>query len=126
MSSAPADTTWTHAERGQLLKRHQPYLLYDALEVYFADDASEWTRNPANVLVRSDGREIARPSLSLDYLGPTYPDGMEARPTDYIKCTDRHYDRQYFALRRDNQDVRNVVYGCAVEGATGLWLQYWF
>jgi hypothetical protein len=126
VSTASADTTWTEAERAELLKRHQPYLLYDALEVYFADDASEWTRNPSNVLVRSDGKRITPPELTLDYLGPAYPDGVAAVPTDYIACTDPHYDGQYFALRRDNQDVRNVIYGRAVERPGELWLEYWF
>src|SRR4051812_20990211 len=126
MSSAPADTTWTHAERAELLKRHQPQLLYDALEVYFADDASEWTRNPGNVLVRADGVEVSPPALSLDYLGPTYPDGVKALPGDYIKCSTGDYDGQYRTLRRENPDLRNVIYGRTVPGTSGLWLQYWF
>src|SRR3954470_19801794 len=117
----------TPAERAALLARHQPYLLYDALEVYFADDAAEWTRAPTNRLHRHDGKVLSvAEGLSLDELGPTYRDGVAAHPSDYIAAVERDYDRQYGALRGADPSLRNVVYGRAVDGARGLWLQYWF
>jgi hypothetical protein len=126
MTTATA-TTWTAAERAELLQRHQPYLLYDALEVYFADAADEWTRSQANRLCRSDGTIVTvADGLSLDYLGPTYPDGVKAQRSDYIEASRRNYDDQYIELRRSDQSLRNVIYGRAVEGTSGLWLQYWF
>ena len=117
---------WSGTQKAELLRRHQPYLLYDALEVYFADAADEWTRNPANRLHRRDGMIIAPPKLALEYLGSTYPDGVEAHEDDYIACSDRHYDEQYAALRSSDQSLRNVIYGRAIVGSSGLWLQYWF
>jgi hypothetical protein len=117
----------TAAERAALLQRHLPFLLYDALEVYFADDAAEWTRAPTNALHRNDGKVVSvADGLSLDELGPTYRDGVAADPTDYIAAGRRDYDRQYGALRSADPSLRNVVYGRAVDGARGLWLQYWF
>jgi hypothetical protein len=119
--------TWTPGERAELLRRHQPYLLYDALEVYFADAAEEWTRNPANRLCRRDGKEVTvADGLSLDYLGPTYPDDVAADPHDFIESSRHDYGAQYADLRSSDQSLRNVIYGRTVEGTTGLWLQYWF
>src|SRR4051812_2293200 len=117
----------TPAERAELLQRHLPYLLYDALEVYFADAADEWTRAPTNRLVRHDGKVLTvADGLSLDALGPTYADGEAADRRDAIEAVRRDYDAQYQALRSADQSLRNVVYGRAVDGARGLWLQYWF
>ena len=126
MSAAPA-ASWSTAQRAELLGRHQPCLLYDALEVYFADAADEWTLAPTNRLCRSDGKVVTiAEGLSLDYLGMTYPDGVGAERSDSIEAAQRDYDDQYVTLRRENQALRNVVYGRSVEGSTGLWLQYWF
>jgi hypothetical protein len=90
------------------------------------DSAEEWTANPANVLRRRHGDPVAVPELSLNFLGTTYGDDVEADPADYIECTNRHYDDQYFALRRDNPAFRNVVYARSVDRGDELWLQYWF
>src|SRR4051812_25441957 len=101
--SMPSTVTVSGAERAVLLERHQPHLLYDALEAYFADAADEWTLNSANALHRRDGTDVTpADGLSLAYLGPTYPDGVPAGEDDYIACTDRHYDAQYVALRSAN------------------------
>jgi hypothetical protein len=117
----------TAEERAELLRRHQPYLLYDALEVYFADAADEWTRAPTNRLRRHDGKTVTiADGLSLDMLGPIYPDGVRADPADFIEAGRRDYDRQYADLRSHDQSLRNVIYGRAVDGPRGLWLQYWF
>src|SRR3954447_23011160 len=126
MARSAAGAAWTDGERAALLARHQPYLLYDALEVYFADAAEEWTLNAANVLYRTHGDPVRVPALSLDFLGPTYTDGVVADPKDFIECTDRHYDRQYAALRSANQQLRNVLYGRSIVRDGVLWLQYWF
>lgn len=118
---------WTAAQRGQLLDRHQPYLLYDALETYFADAAEEWTRNPANRLRRRDGAvRTAAEGLSLDDLAEVYADGVPADPKDAIECTRPDYAQQYRELRRADPGLRNVMYGRTVETGTDLWLQYWF
>jgi hypothetical protein len=122
-----AGATWSDAERSELLLRHRPYLLYDALEVFFADAADEWTRNPPNRLRRHDGKVVTiADGLSLDYLGPEYPDGAKADKRDDIESSRRDYDEQYFTLRRGDQTLRNVMYGRTIDGTSGLWLQYWF
>jgi hypothetical protein len=127
MTAEAASGQWTAEQRAALLARHQPCLRYDALEVYFADAVEEWTRNPANRLVRRDGPTVdAGAGLSLELLGPTYADGHPAAPADCIESTRDDYDHQYFALRRSDPNLRNVIYGRAVDGTTGLWLQYWF
>src|SRR4051794_37569098 len=104
--------TWTAAQRKELLERHQPYLLYDALEIYFADAADQWTRNPANQLPRRDGTIVTvADGLSLEMLGETYPDGTAAHERDFIECTDPDYAGQYRELRRSAPELRNVMYG---------------
>jgi hypothetical protein len=122
MSKAPDST---------LLKRFQPCLRYDSLECYFADSAEEWTRNPGNTLRRGEtgGKVLATAGkgLSLEFLqGRHYPGGEEAVATDLIEASGDDYDEQYQKLRRENQDLRNVIYGRVVRGAHGTWLQYWF
>src|SRR4051794_41692851 len=73
MAEAASPPARTPAERAALLQRHLPFLLYDALEVYFADDAAEWTRAPTNELHRHDGTVLTVSEvLSLDELGRTY------------------------------------------------------
>src|SRR3954468_18903457 len=85
MAEAASPAARTPAECAALLQRHLPFLLYDALEVYFADDAAEWTRAPTNELHRHDGTVLTvSEGLSLDELGPTYRDGVGAEPSDYI------------------------------------------
>src|SRR3954468_18593230 len=127
MAEAASPAARTPAECAALLQRHLPFLLYDALEVYFADDAAEWTRAPTNELHRHDGTVLSvAEGLSLDALGPTYRAGVRAERSDSIAAGRRDYDKQYGALRSADPSLRNVVYGRAVDGARGLWLQYWF
>jgi hypothetical protein len=116
-----------------LLRRHQPGLRYDSMEQYFCDSAAEWTNNPGNELRRADGPHglgdllASGSQLNLGFLGAThYPDGSEVRDDDRIGDPRRNYREQYVALRAANADLRNRMYGHAVEANGVLWLQYWF
>lgn len=112
-----------------LLRKFQPCLRYDSLETYFADSAEEWTLNPGNVLRRADGTVLARAGegLSLDFLrAGAYPTGEVARASDLIEATADDYQDQYRRLRRENQHLRNAIYGRVVRQGTEVWLQYWF
>ncbi|HEX2105428.1 MAG TPA: hypothetical protein VHF51_17375 [Solirubrobacteraceae bacterium] len=122
-----------------LLRRHQPQLRYDSNEQYFADDAAQWTDNPGNELRRADTRDgrgeliaAAVPAegaqrLTLGFLGPeAYGDGSPVQDGDYIGDRGRDYREQYVRLRRDRPELRNKMYGHAVESAGRVWLQYWF
>jgi hypothetical protein len=121
-----------------LLRRHLPRLRYDSNEQYFADDAAQWTDNPGNELRRADtgvarGELLAaaRPAaggrrLTLDFLGrEAYADGTEVKDGDYIGDRGRDYREQYVRLRRERPELRNRMYGHAVESAGRVWLQYW-
>ena len=117
------------SDTGALLRRFQPCLRYDSLEGYFADSAEEWTDNPGNRLCRKDGAVVATAGgeLSLAFLDAGhYPNGEEARSTDYIEAANDDYGHQYAGLRGAHPDFRNVIYGRSVDSHTGLWLQYWF
>jgi hypothetical protein len=116
-----------------LLRRHQPGLKYDSMEQYFCDSAAEWTSNPGNELRRADGPlglgELlaSGTKLTLDYLGATqYADGREVRDGDRIGDPKKTYPEQYVALRAAHPELRNRMYGHAVESNGTLWLQYWF
>jgi hypothetical protein len=120
-------------EHDDLLSRHQPALRYDSMEQYFCDSAAEWTDNPGNELLRADtataaGAVVAQPpQLTLDFLGgERYADGTEVRADDRIGDVGRGYREQYVALRAARSDLRNRMYGHAVEANGRLWLQYWF
>lgn len=110
-----------------LLERHKPRLVYDSLEVYFADSAAIWTDSPANVLKRADGTVLAHPpQLSLALLGPhVYADGRRVLADDAIGETTRDYARHAAALHRDAR-YRDRVHGHARRDRGGRqWLQYW-
>jgi hypothetical protein len=110
-----------------LLERHRPRLVYDSLEVYFADSAAIWTDSPTNVLRRADGTVLAKPpTLSLEFLGPhTYADGRPVLADDAIGETTREYAAHAAALHRDPA-YANRVHGHARRDRDGrLWLQYW-
>jgi hypothetical protein len=126
-------------EHEQLVRRFQPQLKYDSNEQYFADSAAQWTDNPANELRRADrdgrpGALIAAASpaagaakLTLGFLGRSaYGDGTEVQPGDAIGCRRANYREQYVALRIARPELRNRMYGRAVESRGRLWLQYWF
>ena len=120
-------------EHDDLLKRHQPGMKYDSMEQYFADSAEEWTANPQNELRRADigdarGEVLATGAqLSLAVLAARrYGSGAEVRNDDLIGNPRRNYREQYVALRQARPDLRNRMYGHAVEAAGRLWLQYWF
>ena len=120
-------------EHDDLLHRHQPGLKYDSMEQYFCDSAAEWTGNPGNELRRADGPHAlgdllaSGPTLTLDHLGAThYADGKEVRDGDRIGDPGKNYRAQYVALRAARPDLRNRMYGHAVEANGHLWLQYWF
>jgi hypothetical protein len=121
-----------------LLRRHQPQLRYDSNEQFFADDAAQWTDNPGNELRRADtpdgrGELLAAaaadggPRLTLAFLGhDAYGDGTPVREGDYIGDRGRDYREQYVRLRRARPDLKNRMYGHAIEAGGRVWLQYWF
>jgi hypothetical protein len=120
-------------EHDDLLRRHQPGLRYDSMEQYFCDSAAEWTDNPGNELRRADGPHAlgallaSGAQLKLGFLGSDrYADGSEVRTEDRIGDPKRNYREQYVALRAARPDLRNRMYGHAVEANGRLWLQYWF
>ena len=110
-----------------LLRRYIPRLRYDSNEQYFADSPAQWTENPGNELRRTGGDLIARaPDLTLGFLGAaTYSDGRKVEKGDFIGDPKRDYRRQYVALRIGRPELKNRVYGHAVEADGRLWLQYW-
>ena len=120
-------------QHDDLLLRHQPGLKYDSMEQYFCDSAAEWTDNPGNELRRADGAHglgellAGGSKLTLGYLaGTTYPDGQQVLDTDRIGDPKKNYREQYVALRAAHPELRNRMYGHAVEQDGTLWLQYWF
>lgn len=117
------ETVVNHSE---LLRRYQPHLRYDALEPYFADAADEIVLIEGQRLKRHNGDDVAGAELTLEFLGKIYPDGELATPTDHVEAADKDYARRYRDLRRARPDVRNVIYGRAVEQGADVWLQYWF
>ena len=114
-------------EHDELLRRYLPRLRYDSNEQYFADSPAQWTENPGNELRRTGGELIARaPELTLGFLGrEAYPDGREVSKGDYIGDPKRNYRTQYVKLRVARPELKNRVYGRAVEAHGRLWLQYW-
>ena len=111
----------------ELLRRFTPRLRYDSNEQYFADSPAQWTDNPGHELRRGNGTLLARaPQLSLGLLGKdTYSDGRATERDDYIADPRRDYRVQYVKLRVARPDLKNRVYGRAVEDNGRLWLQYW-
>jgi hypothetical protein len=120
-------------DHDDLLRRHQPGLKYDSMEQFFCDSAAEWTDNPGNQLRRADtahgqGEVLASGTdLKLAFLaGTRYSNGQEVRADDLIGDPKKNYREQYVALRASRPDLRNRMYGHAVEAGGRLWLQYWF
>ena len=115
------------SEHDDLLRRYTPRLRYDSNEQYFADSPAQWTENPGNELRRTGGELLARaPELTLGLLGATtYSDGRKVEKGDFIGDPKRDYRRQYVALRVARPELKNRVYGRAVEAGGRLWLQYW-
>jgi hypothetical protein len=120
-------------EHDDLLRRHQPGMRYDSMEQYFCDSAAEWTDNPGNELRRADtaqgpGDLLAKGhDLALAFLGATqYATGAAVHKDDRIGDPKRNYREQYVALRAARTELRNRMYGHAVEANGRLWLQYWF
>jgi hypothetical protein len=120
-------------DHDDLLHRHQPGLKYDSMEQYFCDSAAEWTDNPGNQLRRADtaqgpGELLATGAdLKLSFLAAgRYGGGQDVRPDDLIGDPKKNYREQYVALRAARADLRNRMYGHAVEAGGHLWLQYWF
>jgi hypothetical protein len=123
-----------------LLRLHQPRLRYDSNEQFFADSAAQWTDNPLNELRRADtggtrGELLAAAAtpgegvalLSLDFLGiDTYENRTPVVAGDYVGDRGRDYREQYMTLRQARPELRNRMYGHAVESQGRVWLQYWF
>ncbi|HEX7298970.1 MAG TPA: hypothetical protein VF257_08165 [Solirubrobacteraceae bacterium] len=122
-------------EHDHLLRRFQPALRYDSMEQFFADSAAQWTDNPGNELRRAETADGAQgaliatpPTLCLGFLSEGgYGDQTEFRAGDRIGYTRKDYRERYFRLRQERPELRNRMYGRAVEDPSGqLWLQYWF
>jgi hypothetical protein len=112
----------------ELLEQYKPFLKYDSHEAYFADSAAEWTDNPGNRLMRSDGTVLATAEngLGLAFLGATYAPNAAAAKTDVIGDPSGDYAKQARRLHA-LPDYANRVYGHVVDDAAGdRWLQYWF
>jgi hypothetical protein len=112
----------------ELLERYKPFLKYDSHEAYFADSAAEWTDNPGNRLMSSDGTVLATAGNGLDltFLGVTYGPNAAAAKTDVIGASSRDYAKQARRLHA-LPGYANRVYGHVVgETAGERWLQYWF
>ena len=104
-----------------------------------SDSAAQYTDAPGIELRRGPpaaggaGAVIARaqptgdePRLTLDFLGPqTYGNGAKVEKTDVLSVRGRDYREQYVRLRTSRPDLRNRMYGRAVEAGGRLWLQYW-
>jgi len=128
------------ADHDDLLRRFAPLLRYDSNEQYFVDSAVQWTDCPNNELRRADvadgkkGKVLARavPSgsqtkLTLAFLGrEKYASGEPFLEGDIIGHSGRDYREAYVRLRRERPELRNRMYGRAVEHNGRLWLQYWF
>ncbi|MFP5362940.1 MAG: hypothetical protein ACLGI5_09445 [Thermoleophilia bacterium] len=125
-------------EHDDLLRRFQPALRYDSNEQFFADSAAQYTEAPGIELRRVPeagraGAVIARavpsggePKLTLEFLGPeTYANGEQVHKTDLLSVHGRDYREQYVKLRVARPDLKNRIYGRAVEVNGRLWLQYW-
>jgi hypothetical protein len=113
---------------GALLQRFRPVLKYDSQESYFADAAAEWTDNPGNRLLRTDGTVLAAEGdgLTLAFLGKQYAGGAGAVKTDVISDPTRKYREQARAIH-ERPGYANHMYGHAARDTKGdLWLQYWF
>jgi hypothetical protein len=112
----------------ELLGQYKPFLKYDSHESYFADSAAEWTDNPGNRLMRSDGTVLATAENGLDlaFLGTTYAQNAAAAKTDVIGNPSREYAKQARRLHA-LPAYANRVYGHVADDAAGdRWLQYWF
>ena len=83
---------------------------------------------PATSCGARDGTLLARAPDAL--ARPARRDGStptaaRSRPSDFISDPRRDYRAQYVKLRVARPDLRNRVYGHAVEDNGRLWLQYW-
>jgi len=128
------------ADHDDLLKRFAPLLRYDSNEQYFVDSAVQWTDCPNNELRRADvadgkkGPVLAEAAptggqtkLTLAFLGrEKYASGEPFTKGDIIGHSGRDYREAYARLRKERPELRNVMYGRAVEHNGRLWLQYWF
>jgi hypothetical protein len=109
-------------EHEDLLRKHQPQLMYDSLEAYFADDPAQMVVNPGNLLRRGD-QVLARADDGSLTLAALTPDGQK---DDCLSIQGKDYARQYAALREAHPDLNDVMVARAQEDRHGrLWLQYW-
>jgi hypothetical protein len=142
------DDTAANDHDAILLRRYAPLLRYDSHEAFFAHhvramtDADEWCLARSTEQHSQSMQVIASHApgphtLNLDFLTldaqQHYPNGDAFADGDHFSLqligpdpfTDRSGD--YRALeRRIPTGMRNRVFGHAVRGDDGLWLQYWF
>jgi hypothetical protein len=131
-----------------LLRKYAPVLKYDSHEAFFANHVAAMTDAPCWCLARAteqQGRsthiiashEPGPHPLNLGFLALDgqghYPNGEAFADGDHFSLqligadafTDRSGD--YRAIERQiPADLRDRVFGRAVRGDDGLWLQYWF
>jgi hypothetical protein len=83
--------------------------------------------SPGNTLRATGGKVIAeQPELKLEFLGAAaYGNGTAAKPSDFIANPTRSHRAQYVELRIARPELKNRVYGRAIEDNGRLWLQYW-
>jgi hypothetical protein len=109
------------ADYEELLRKHQPQLMYDSLEAYFADHPEQMVVNPGNELRKGDGAVVARAPFSLDDLDPE-----GAAKEDCLAIKGKDYAEQYAKLREAHPELRNVIVARGKHDRHGrLWLQYW-
>src|SRR4051812_20881006 len=107
------------SEDAGLLAKFKPYVRYDSLEPFFADDPAEMVLNPGNTL--HEGRKVTSGAeLSLDLLRPG--GSRDSR----LSIHGRDYRTQYVRLVGAWPELRDYVYGREHRGEKATWLQYWF
>ena len=93
------------------------------MEQYFCDSAAEWTDNPGNELRRADGAHaLGRPAGQRHDADPgpssarrTTPTARRCATTTASATPKKNYREQYVALRAAHPELRNRMYGHAVE-----------
>jgi hypothetical protein len=138
-ASAPQPTTITAPDYHALLIEYAPQLVFDSQEMFFADSPAEMTdyngsatADSGNQLYAGSGGTLKAghasglPTLGLNYLGATYPDGSPANSDDYLDATqnDATYSLAANSLHADAA-YGNQVSGRAIQSGGLLWLQYW-
>jgi hypothetical protein len=129
---------WPTAEdRGALLQRFRPEVVYDSREAFPAASVSEMLDDPWVTLRRADGTPIAVPGpgesdLSTGFFTTAgYRNGEHYAAGDHISFPEAHHDYRAQAreMERQHPEMADVVYGHLAQDSTPanrFWVQYWF